>query len=24
MLKMIERHAPADARIGTIGLFTAP
>lgn len=24
MLRMIERHAPADARIGTIGLFTAP
>lgn len=24
MLRMVERHAPADARIGTIGLFTAP
>jgi len=24
MLKMVERYAPADARIGTLGLFTAP
>jgi uncharacterized caspase-like protein len=24
MLKLVERYAPADARIGTIGLYTAP
>jgi hypothetical protein len=24
LLKMVERYAPADARIGTLGLFTAP
>jgi hypothetical protein len=24
MLKMVERYAPADARIGSLGLFTAP
>jgi hypothetical protein len=24
LLKMVERYAPADARVGTLGLFTAP
>ena len=24
MMRMIERYAPSDARIGTIGIFTAP
>jgi hypothetical protein len=24
IVRMVERHAPADARIGTTGLFTAP
>jgi hypothetical protein len=24
LLKMVERYAPPDARVGTVGLFTAP